>query len=254
VVAVTVVGSEVSRPGFEKSGSQDPYSCHPHIMASSSKSIIHSQSGVFHMHFAIYLAFIALSALTLLPGCKSTSEDDIFLEKGRTAEEDAIKAENARLRAQLESLQQANLDLNGKLAHLEKGLQSQEESAVLLGAFTAAYQKALRTYSSRRYREAIKSFRDLLNTGAENNLTDNCQYWIGECYIGLRDYRNALVNFQRVLRYSNSDKSDDAQFMIGSCDARLGKIRDAKAAFQKVLKEYPDSEYARRARTRLKRL
>jgi len=199
-----------------------------------------------------------IAVWTIFSGCKSSEEDEIFNEatpqEEQTAREAALRDENTRLKNQLATLEQTNLDLKAKIADLEKKLQTQQTAAAELAAFTAKYQEALRTFATGRYREAMMIFQDLLNSGARNDLTDNCQYWIGECYYGLKDYRSALSNFERVLTYPNSDKTDDAYYMMGNCYARLGKIRDAKVAFQRVVKDYPQSEYFTKAQRKLRRL
>jgi TolA-binding protein len=79
-------------------------------------------------------------------------------------------------------------------------------------------------------------------------MADNCQYWIGECYYGLRQYQKAIIEFQKVFAYSATDKHDDAQLMIGLSYFRLGQRDQAQSEFQTFLNNFADSEYSSIAR------
>lgn len=121
-------------------------------------------------------------------------------------------------------------------------------------SFKAQYDEALRLYNSRRYSEGIAKFDQLLATGGNNSLVDNCQYWKGECYYGMGSYDQAILEFQKVFAFPNSNKYDDAQLKLGLCYMQLNNYERAKTEFNQLLREYPSSEYAGRARSYLGRL
>ena len=100
----------------------------------------------------------------------------------------------------------------------------------------------------------ISAFDQLLMSGENNSLTDNCQYWKGECYYGLGNYGQAIMEFQKVFAFPNSNKYDDAQLKLGLCYMQMNNYDQAKMEFDKLLKEYPSSEYANRARSFLNQL
>lgn len=122
------------------------------------------------------------------------------------------------------------------------------------GSFKARYDEGLRLYNSRRYNEAIAVFNQLLASGENNSLVDNCQYWKGECYYGMGNYEQAVLEFQKVFAFPNSNKFDDAQLKLGLCYMQMNNYERAKAEFTKLLREYPSSEYASRAQSYLSRL
>jgi len=122
------------------------------------------------------------------------------------------------------------------------------------GSFKERYDQALSLYNNRQYEAAISIFDELLSMNVNNSLVDNCQYWKGECYYGLGKYHQALVEFEKVFTYSNSNKYADAQLKIGLCYLRLGDIERARTEFEKVITDYPDSEYVERAQNYLARL
>ena len=74
-------------------------------------------------------------------------------------------------------------------------------------------------------------------------LSDNCQYWIGESYYGLRNYNQAIAEFEKVFSFANSNKIDDAQLKLGVCYLRLGDKAQARNEFDRLLSAYPSSEY-----------
>jgi TolA-binding protein len=68
------------------------------------------------------------------------------------------------------------------------------------------------------------------------------------------NYEQAILEFQKVFAYPNSNKYDDAQLKLGLCYMQLNNYDRAKGEFDKLLREYPSSEYAGRARSYLSRL
>ncbi len=109
--------------------------------------------------------------------------------------------------------------------------------------FRASYQQALSQFKSRNYSDALATFSQLIQRDPNNSLSDNCQYWAGECRYAVGNYNLAITEFERVFSYPNSNKSDDAQVMIGLCHLKLGETSQARTAFNQLLVNYPKSEY-----------
>ena len=114
--------------------------------------------------------------------------------------------------------------------------------------FEEKYQGALKDYNAHQFRTAIQKFEDLLMDKASHQLSDNCQYWIGESYYGLANYQQAMVAFERVFLFTKSNKDDDAQLKLGLCYIRLNNKARAREEFQKLINNYPTSEYVSIAR------
>ena len=79
---------------------------------------------------------------------------------------------------------------------------------------SVAYRDALERVRGRRYSEAIEIFRWLLVQNPSDALAGNCEYWVGESYFGLGDYRRAYNAFKRVTLYSGAAKRNDAILMM----------------------------------------
>lgn len=116
------------------------------------------------------------------------------------------------------------------------------------------YQGALQMYNDRKYREAITVFESLLSTDMSSNLADNAQYWIGECYYGLGNFNQAVVEFEKVFSFSQKDKFDDALLKIGLCYMKLGENVKAKAEFERLISDFPSSEYVSKAESYMSKL
>jgi tol-pal system protein YbgF len=116
------------------------------------------------------------------------------------------------------------------------------------------YQEAYELFNAREYNTAVQIFESLLASSVSHNLSDNAQYWIGECHYALRQYDKAIMDFEKVFTFPKSNKLDDAQFKLGLCYIRKGENDKAKEEFQRLLDLYPKSEYISRAESHLQSL
>jgi tol-pal system protein YbgF len=165
--------------------------------------------------------------------------------------EGKVTAKDRELRSLREQLDLKESLIKSKEQNLEQARSGARTSAYTESSFRSRYDEALRLYYNRRYREAIDAFDQLISQGGDNSLVDNCQYWKGECYYALSNYEQAILEFQKVFTYSDSNKLDDAQLKLGLCYMKLGNSERGRREFQKLLDEYPNSEYAGRARSYL---
>ncbi len=113
------------------------------------------------------------------------------------------------------------------------------------------YIEGLENFQSSNYDRAIDIFNELLNMPL-NELTDNAQYWIAECYYSQKKYDKAIEEFEKVLSYSNSEKDDDAQLKLGLANDSLGNIDKAREEYLRIILYYPSSEYYYKAKMALK--
>jgi len=110
------------------------------------------------------------------------------------------------------------------------------------------YAAALATYRAREHGQAVIDFMDFIAKYPKHPLAGNAQYWIGEAYWAQRDYRQALVEFEKVFEHGPA-KAPDALLKIGLCHLRLNDVARAQLAWQRVVNEYPRSEPATMARS-----
>ncbi len=121
-------------------------------------------------------------------------------------------------------------------------------------SFEIEYQQAMTAYQNRNYRDALSRFSSVLSTNRNHALSDNCQYWVGECYFALKDYNQAIIAFEKVFTFLKSNKDDDAQFKLGYTYFKLCDTNRAQEEFNRLITNYTKSEYVPRAQSYLNRL
>ena len=118
--------------------------------------------------------------------------------------------------------------------------------------YTAKYKKSHSQYQNAEWNLSLNGFNYLIQVDSNHDLADNCQYWIGEVYYALNDYRRSIKEFEKVFSFAGTNKLDDAQFKMGLCYINIGQNERAKQEFSTLLEFYPDSEYYKRAQDYLK--
>lgn len=117
------------------------------------------------------------------------------------------------------------------------------------------YEEAWKRLRARDYRGAIERFKKFVERHPDSNLTDNAQYWIGESYYALREYDEAILEFDIVrTKYPDGDKVPAAWLKIGYAFAELGNRVDARLILQEVINRYPRSKEAEKAREKIRTL
>jgi tol-pal system protein YbgF len=217
------------------------------------------------------------------PSKKEKKEDDLITlleaDEGKNKEITASQTTPAgdqrvvRMQAEVDELQKQIkkkdmeiADLRAQLMMKDEELKNKAASSTANYAYTAPppartstgnissdayvnrYNSALSMFHGREYQNAIADFEELLASDINHSYSDNAQYWIGECYYAMGRYREAIMAFEKVFTFPQSNKNDYAQFKIGQCYFKLGESERARQEFQQLIDSYPDSELAPRAR------
>jgi TolA-binding protein len=171
---------------------------------------------------------------------------------------DSLQNENRRMREQLDAVAAENRNLTARNAEVEtklaEAMAAPKVEAPVAVSGASGYESAMSKFNARDYEGAIAGYEALLNAGIEEGLADNCRYWIGESHYGLRQYSEALKNFQMVSEFKRSGKKADAVFMIGNCQSALGNKAAAKEAYEKVVSDFPTSPLVEKARAKLSKM
>jgi tol-pal system protein YbgF len=117
------------------------------------------------------------------------------------------------------------------------------------------YEEALRLLDRKDYRLAISRLREFVKRYPNSEFADNAQYWIGECYYALKEYDQAILEFDAVRRkYPKGDKVPAALLKQGFAFAELGDRVDARLLLQELIERYPSSPEAAKAKEKLRSL
>ena len=114
------------------------------------------------------------------------------------------------------------------------------------------YAAAMASFQAEEHGQAVLEFTELTRKFPEHPLAANAQYWVGEAYYRQRDFRQALVEFRKVVDgVPKGSQIPDALLKIGLCHRALRDQARAREAWEQVAKEYPGTSAATQARSLL---
>ena len=184
-----------------------------------------------------------------------------------------LRQEVTQLRGQLEvsanEVQMASkrqrdmyVDLDTRMRRLELPAAAGAVAPAAAGAAAAAseatdvearaYEAAQGQRKIGNYQGAIAGFRNFLSQYPKSTLSHRAQYWIGDSYYNLRDFRNAIASQQRLISaFPDSASVPDALLNIASSQIELGEAAAARRTMDGLIARYPASEAAEKAKRRL---
>lgn len=116
------------------------------------------------------------------------------------------------------------------------------------------YETAWRSFERKDYQAAASRFREFIKKHTKSRLTANAQYWLGESHFALKEFDKAIVAYDEVRRFPQSDKAAVALLRQGFAFAELGEKLNARLVLQELVEKFPQSAEAPRAKQRLKAL
>lgn len=116
------------------------------------------------------------------------------------------------------------------------------------------YIAALSDYQNATYDKAIQGFASLVISDHTNELADNSQYWLAECYYSQKNYKRAIIEFEKVFTFPGTDKDDDAQLKLGHAYMSMGNLEKAREEYQRLIDYFPGSEFFDKANEFLNQL
>ncbi|MBU3932046.1 MAG: tol-pal system protein YbgF, partial [Proteobacteria bacterium] len=114
------------------------------------------------------------------------------------------------------------------------------------------YAAAYDLFKQGKYDKAREEFENFLKLYPDTELSDNAQFWIGECYYFDKNYEKAIVEYEKVSKnFPEGNKVPYALLKQGLSFLKLGDKASAKLLLQQVVKDFPNTSQARIARTKL---
>jgi len=115
------------------------------------------------------------------------------------------------------------------------------------------YSKAYGYYINSDYVSALEIFIAIADARLEDSLTDNAQYWVGECLLALELPDQAIIALERLFQlYPNSNKLEPGQLLLGKAYSEVGKNDEALKLLNMMLNDNPDGEFSDKARFMVK--
>lgn len=131
----------------------------------------------------------------------------------------------------------------------EETVQNEKPDESALGL----YKRGHSLYKSKDFVKAREIFRSFLEKFPNHEYAGNAQFWIGETYYSEKDYENAILGYEDVLRkHRQSEKVPAAMLKQGYAFVELGDERTARVLLDGVEKKFPGTHQAELAKRKLK--
>lgn len=228
------------------------------------------------MNFVSNKKFIFLGLLSLC-SCSAGLERRMDKELGelrsiqadQTVQISEMRQEIRQLTGRLDEIQHVS---QGRTQQLEKSLEQlgnrlpppsgvpeelfvkdEEKISRIEGPASDAYKKALLSLRNADFKSAQASFNAFANQNPGTAFTDNALFWSGISSMKLGEFDQAVVSFSEVYqKYPAEDMVAPALYYMGESLFSLGSGNDGVLTFQKLIDEHPQSEYAQKAKSRIK--
>jgi tol-pal system protein YbgF len=117
------------------------------------------------------------------------------------------------------------------------------------------FNTAMADYGGGNYAAAIQGFQEFLKSFPTSPRADDAQYYIGDSEYLQNHLEQALAAYNLVIQnYPKGDQIAWAYYKRGQVQSRLGQTANARVSFEAVVKQFPDTEPAIMALSRLQSL
>lgn len=187
---------------------------------------------------------------------------------------DVLRAELARLRGQVETLQFGQettnkrqqdyyIDLDSRVRKIETRPEPVAAAPVAAAeaapksdpvAETRDYEAALNLFKSSKFKEAGSAFETFITLYPASELTPSAQFWLGNAHYAQRDCKKAIEAQNLLLSlWPEHARAPDALLAIATCRQELGDSKGARSVLERIVASHPGTPAARTAGERLKK-
>ncbi len=119
----------------------------------------------------------------------------------------------------------------------------------------SAYGQAFDALKRGDYVSSARGFQSFLRDYPNAALAPNAWYWLGESYYVTQNYPVAQKAFEALLgQFPGSGKAPDALLKKGYCQIEMNQVEAGRNTLNQVIDQYPDTDAARLAQSRLRTL
>ena len=143
-------------------------------------------------------------------------------------------------------------EINKKLSILQEALTKMESQMNQIQGEMASL-KSDHSAQQSMLKEAAKEAKETNEKKSKDEKRNT--YDVGLEYFKQKDWKKSIIEFSKYRdKNPNGKYYGDSTYKIGVCFQELGDKDDAKTFYQEVISRFPNSDEARRAKTRLKGL
>ncbi len=131
--------------------------------------------------------------------------------------------------------------------------QDEERISKINGGQAENYKKALQLLRSGEFDQSRSVFQNFARENPGTAFTDNALFWGGICSMKLGQPDQAVVSFSEAYqKYPAEDMVSPSLYYMAEALFALGSGNDGVLTLQKLVDEHPTSEYAIKAKEKLK--
>jgi tol-pal system protein YbgF len=115
------------------------------------------------------------------------------------------------------------------------------------------YQQAYEAMKGGDVVHARELFTKFLELDPQHKLAANAHYWLGETYYTEKNFEQAVLEFQEVIKnFPDKEKVPAAMLKQGMAFKEMGDTKSATYIYKKLVDEFPKSEEAKVAKEKLR--
>jgi tol-pal system protein YbgF len=115
------------------------------------------------------------------------------------------------------------------------------------------YQAALGDYQRGKFDLAAQGFHAYLEQAPRGDVADTAQYYLGESLYSIKDYRNAIAEFERLVRdFPQSPQVPSALLKTGYAYYEIKDGVQGRRTLRTLVEKYPTSKEAKLGEERLR--
>lgn len=114
------------------------------------------------------------------------------------------------------------------------------------------FERSIEFYNKKKYNIAIEGFKKVIYSDEVIDITDDAQFYLAKCYYSIRDYDQAIMEFQFLVdHFPESEYKEEAEYWIGKIkflqtpppeiDQEL--TYETQRYMQNFLEKYPQSKF-----------
>jgi len=179
--------------------------------------------------------------------------DDMTISAKKQTEEMARYREDSDKR--ILALEERIVKLQTTLEELSK--RSGDGTAINLSAPSpeALYKKGLEKFKAGDMAAARDNLNKFIEQNPKHELIPNAHYWVGETLYGEKQYEQAILAFQEVIKkYPQQPKVPAAMLKQALAFRAIKDTKSARYVLRKLVESYPKSEEGKKAKTLLKQI
>jgi len=181
--------------------------------------------------------------------------DDFGLGTKKAADQLARQREDVDRR--IVAIEDRIVKLQAAVDELNKRLQEggQPAAATTAAKVDVMYQKGLESFKAGDMPAARTQLTAFIDQQPQHELVSNARYWIGETFYSEKNYEQAILEFQEVIKqFPKKEKAPAAMLKQALAFKALKDVKSSRYVLGKLVQEYPRSDEAKKARVLLKEL